>query len=91
MVFAIDLEIFRHLRSQFPGRFQDQGSRHARPRPALAEDIDHRQGKAGGLAGAGLGTAQDVASLQDIRYGALLNGRRFAIAGVVDGLQDGGA
>ncbi len=91
VIFAIDLEVLGHLGGQLPGRLQDQGTGHARPGPALGEDIDHGQREASGLACSGLGAAQDITPLQDVGNSALLNGRGFAVAGIIDGLQDGSA
>ena len=42
VILAIDLEIFRDLCGKLPGWFQDQRTGHARPGPALGQDIDHR-------------------------------------------------
>ena len=58
----------------------------ARLRP-WCEDVDHRQDEAGGLAGAGLGDADQVLAHQDRGDGGALDRRRFVIAAVVDGAE----
>ena len=67
MIFAVFLEIIGDLGGEFAGRLEDQAARHAGAAAALAEDVDHRQDEAGGLAGAGLGDADDVLAHQDRR------------------------
>ncbi len=51
------------LRGEFARRLEDQRARHARPGAALFEQRQHRQREGGGLAGAGLGDAQNVAAV----------------------------
>jgi hypothetical protein len=74
MILAIDFEILVNLRRQFPGRLQDQGSRHARLGASSRQGVDHRQREAGGLAGSGLCDAQHVPPQQHVRNSLLLNG-----------------
>ena len=57
VVLAVFLEILGDLGGELAGRLEDQRARHARAAAALGEDVDHRQDEAGGLAGAGLGDA----------------------------------
>ena len=66
---------------------QDQAARHARPGPGAGQDVEHRQGEAGGLAGAGLRRAQHVASHQHDGDRLLLDRRRVAVAHLGDGAQ----
>ncbi len=80
-------EILGDLQRQFPRRLQDQAARHARPRARSGEDIQHRQGEARGLAGAGLRHPQHVAAHQNERDRLFLNRRRMAVAHVVDRAQ----
>ena len=82
VVFAVDLEGCLDLRRQFARRFEDQRPRHARPGAAGGQLVDHRQGKAGGLAGAGLGTAKHVAALGDDGDRLLLDRGGGGVAGV---------
>jgi hypothetical protein len=68
-VLGVGLDVLGHLHRQFAGRRQDQRAhRVARRRHAGAgvrqQQLDDRQREAGGLAGAGLGGAHDVAALQ---------------------------
>ena len=88
VVFTVDHEILGDLRGQFPGRGQDQRTRHPRPGPALGQDVDHRQGEARGLAGARLGTAENVPSHQDERNSLFLDRRGLLVAGIGDGVQN---
>ena len=67
---AIGLKALADLDHQFAGGGQDQGADF--PPPAAwarvaAQPLQRRQGKGGGLAGSGLGTAQHVAAFQDGR------------------------
>ena len=69
VVDAVLLEALRHLGGEFARRRQDQRARHARPGAAGLEPGDHRQHEGGGLAGAGLGDAEDVAAGHGDRNG----------------------
>ncbi len=64
VMLAVFLEILGDLGGELAGRLEDQRARHAGAGAALREDVDHRQHEAGGLAGAGLGDADDVAAHQ---------------------------
>ena len=70
------------LVGQLPGRSDDEGARHARLRTPRSQAFDHRQGKGGGLAGAGLGDAKNVAALQRDGDGLSLDRRGGRIAGL---------
>ena len=87
-VLAVLDEILRHLQRQFAGRLQDEAARHARPCPAAGQDVEHRQGEAGGFAGAGLRAAQQVAPHQHPGDGLRLDRRRRAVALFLDGAHD---
>ena len=87
VIFAVFLEILGDLRGKLARRLEDQRARHPRPAAAFGEDVDHRQDEAGGLAGAGLGDADQVLAHQHGRDRALLDGRRRVIAAVADGAQ----
>jgi len=82
VIFAVLLEILRNLRGQFAGRLKDQGARHTRPAAAFGKNVDHRQNKAGGLAGSGLGNPDKVLPHQDRGDRALLDRRRNIVAAV---------
>ena len=88
VILAVALEVLGDLRREFARRLEDQGARHARLGAAARQDLDHRQGEGGGLAGAGLGDADDVAALEHLRDGLGLDRRRRGVAGVGDGLED---
>ncbi len=47
-------EVLGDLQRQFARRLQDQAARHAGAGARAGQDVEHRQGEAGGLAGAGL-------------------------------------
>ena len=88
VVFAVFLETLRHLGGQLAGRLQDQRPGHPRLGAAGGEDIDHRQGETGGLAGAGLGQPDHVAPHQDGGDGFFLDRRRLGVAGLGDRAQN---
>ena len=54
------------------------------------QTLQHRQGKSGRFAGAGLRTTENILALQDDGNGLRLDGGRLRIAGVGDGLQQFG-
>lgn len=91
-VLAVGRNALAHLCSQLAGRGQDQHTRliGAGTLP-LAQTLQYRQREAGGLAGAGLGAAQQIAAAEDGGDGLALNGRRGGIALGVDGAQQLGA
>ena len=63
---------------------------HERARAARSAEqaVDDRERERGGLAGARLREAHDVASLEDERDGLGLNGRRCGVAGIGDGAEE---
>ena len=77
---TVFFKVFRHLCRQFAGRFENEGARHTRASASTVENIDHWQNKAGGLASARLGDANDVLHHQDCGDGLGLNRRRLAVA-----------
>ena len=87
-VLGINVEVFGDLRGQFAGGAQDKATRHPGTGAATAEKGDHRQGERGGLAGAGLGDAQDVFAFKGGRDRAGLDRGRGFIAGFGDGFQN---
>ena len=87
VMLAVALKGGLDLGRELARRLEDQRARHPRPRPSGGELVDHRQRKAGGLAGAGLGTAQYVAPLGDDGDGLLLDRGGGGIAGVCYRLQ----
>ena len=56
--------------------------------PCVGEALQDRQHERRGLAGAGLGDADDVASAQHERDGFGLDGCRFGVAGFAHGFGD---
>src|SRR3546814_18310899 len=52
------------------------------------QDVDHGQSEAGGLAGAGLGAAEQVAAHQANRYGFLLNRGGRGVTNLLNGPKD---
>ena len=87
-MFCIGVKVFRHLRRQFPRRAQHQRTRHPGAGTALTQQRDHRQAETGGLAGSGLGDAQNILALQGVRNRLFLNGCRGFIAGFGHSLQN---
>ena len=63
MIFTVGDEIVGDLSGELARRFEDQGARHPRLGVTRGEDVDHWQGKGRGLAGAGLGHAEQIAAL----------------------------
>jgi hypothetical protein len=86
VVRAVALEILLDLGGEFAGRLEDQRARHPGPGPALFEQREHRQSERRGLAGAGLGDAQDVTPREDMRNGLGLDRGRRGVARGLDGL-----
>ena len=84
MVLAVFLEAFGDLRREFARRLKDECARHAGAGAALFEHGEHRQDEGGGLAGAGLGDAEDVSPGENVRNGLFLNGGRRLVAGGFD-------
>ena len=74
-----------HLGGEFAGRLEDQGAGHARPGAALFQHREHRKDEGGGLAGAGLGDAENVPAGQNMGNGLFLNGGGGGVAGGRDG------
>jgi hypothetical protein len=68
-VAAVGLEAVGDLHRQFAGRHQHQRARLARAgrRGELGQAVQHRQRERRGLAGTGLGAAQNVLAVQDQR------------------------
>ncbi len=81
----------RDLGGEFAGGSQDQRARHAGACAAGLQPGDHRQGEGGGLAGAGLGDAEDVTAADGDGDGLGLDRGRDRIAGRLDGGQNLGA
>jgi len=84
---GIGVEILGHLGGQFARGGKHQAARHPGAGAALTQKGDHRQGEAGGLAGAGLGNAQNIAALQRLGDGLGLNRGRCFVSGFFNSLQ----
>ena len=84
---GIDVKVFRHLSRKFTRRRQHKAARHPGAGAALTQKRDHRQGKARGFAGAGLGDAQNILALQGVRNGLSLNGGGCFVSGFGNSLQ----
>ena len=78
---AVFVELFLDLGREFAGRLQDQGAGHPCPGAALFQHGEHRQDEGRGLAGAGLGDAENVAAGQNVGDRLFLNGGRGGVAG----------
>ena len=78
---AVFVELFLDLGGEFAGRLQDEGAGHPCPGAALFQHGEHRQDEGSGLAGAGLGDAENVAAGQNVRDRLFLNGGRGGVAG----------
>ena len=86
-VLAVLDEVLRDLQRQLARRLQDQAARHAGPRAGSGENVEHRQGEAGGLAGAGLRRAEHVAAHQHDGDRLFLDRRGMPIAHLGDRSQ----
>ena len=78
---AVFVELLFDLGCEFAGRLHDQGAGHPRPGAALFQHGQHRQDEGRGLAGAGLGDAENVAAGQNVGDRLFLNGGRGGVAG----------
>jgi hypothetical protein len=91
-VLAVNADAFCDLRGKLASRREDERAyrvaRRRRTRVRVRrEDLQHRQREAGGLAGAGLGAAHDVAPLEDRGYRLRLDGSGLGVALVGDRAQ----
>jgi len=86
---AVGVEAAGDLDRELAGRRQHERARALGlgALPESGEMLQHGQREGGGLAGAGLGDAQDVATLQQRRNGARLDGRRHRVVGGREGTQ----
>ena len=90
---AVGVEFFADLDRQFPGRRQDQGPRtfggvlSARP-VLLRKLVENGQREGAGLAGAGLGNAQDVPAGEKLGDGAGLDRGRGGMVTRSQGTMD---
>ena len=87
VVDAVFLEVLVHLRGQFARRLQDQRARHACPRAPAFQARDHRKHERGGLAGSGLGDAEDILACDHMGDRLFLDRRGLCVTGVLDGLD----
>ena len=76
------------LRGEFARRFEDEGARHAGAGAALLEPRQHRKREGGGLSGARLGDAENVASDECVGDGLRLDRCGSDVAGCLDCGQD---
>ena len=84
VVDAVFGESFLDLRRELPRRLHDERARHARPGATRLQHGQHRQGEGCRLSGAGLGDAEDIAPLEDVRDGLGLDRGGDGIAGLLD-------
>ena len=85
---AIFEEAFLDLGRQFAGGLEDEGAGHAGPGASLFKAGQHGQGEGGGLAGAGLGDAENIAALQGVGDGLRLDGGGRGVTGGFDGCEN---
>ena len=90
-VFAVVTHALAHLGGQLASRGQHQRTNAVRRNLALAlhQTLQHRQGKACGLAGPCLGRRHQIAASQNGGDRLLLNGRRGVVALFGNGTQQG--
>ena len=82
---AVFIELLLDLGGEFAGRLQDQGAGHSGPGAALFQHGEHRKDEGSGLAGAGLGDAENVSAGQNMGDRLFLNGGRGGVTGGRDG------
>ena len=89
---GISGDVLSDLDDELAGRGQNQAANAALVGAVLAPDQlgEQREGESGGLAGARLGHADNVLTLDDDRNGGLLDRRRFRVALIGHGFEDGG-
>ncbi len=91
LIAAEAMEAFLDLQGEFAGRRHDEGARAVAVRGARSacQVLQHRQRKGGGLAGAGLGDAEQIAACEQRRNGTCLDGCRLVEALSVESAQKG--
>ena len=82
---AVFVELFLDLGREFAGRFQNKGAGHSGAGAALFQHGEHRKDEGSGLAGAGLGDAENVSAGQNMGNRLFLNGGRGGVTGGRDG------
>ncbi len=87
---AVRAHVLVHLRGEFPRRRDDEDAHRTRSR-ALRQPLENGQREAGGLAGARLGGAEQIATAQDDRNGLRLDGGGLGVALLCDSAQQLGA
>ena len=78
---AVFVELFLDLGCELAGRLHDEGAGHPRPGAALFQHGEHWKDEGSGLAGAGLGDAENVAAGQNVGDRLFLNGGRGGVTG----------
>ena len=78
---AVFVEVLLDLGGEFARRFQDQGAGHSGPGAALFEHGEHRQHEGSGLAGAGLGDAENISAGENVGNRLFLNGGGGGVTG----------
>jgi hypothetical protein len=79
-----------HLERELARRREHEGSRLTRPRArSAAQPIDHRKSERGGLAGSGLGAAEEITARENGADRFLLDARRGFVALGRNGTEDG--
>ena len=82
---AVFVEVLLHLGGEFARRLEDQRAGHPGAGAALFQHGQHRKDEGRGLAGAGLGDAENVPAGQNMGDRLFLNGGRGGVAGGRDG------
>ncbi len=85
---AITVKVLLDLCGKFACRLEDQSARHACARASFFQQREHRKNEGRGLAGAGLGDAENVLVRQNVRDGLFLNGGGGGVSGGRNGSED---
>lgn len=88
---AVAAEAVVDLGSQFTGRREHEGAAATRFEfdPILEYPVDERERKRCRFSGAGLGTAEEIAALDHMRYRFFLNGGGLVVAFVAEAAKEG--
>ncbi len=85
---TVFVEILLHLGSEFARRLENEGAWHPGAGAALFQHGEHRKDEGCGLAGAGLGDAENIPAGQNMRNRLILNGGRGGVTGGRHGGED---
>ena len=90
-VAGVGARVLLDLRRELASRREDEGANLLRAdRRPRREELEHRQDERRGLAGAGLGDADDVGAAEDLRNGGGLDRRGLRVTRVFESVEEAG-